>query len=481
MNPVVANQAQVPENITGEWCHAYSKALENPRNIKPTFSFANVRRFVWARYFEFLHVGNVVRIAQELKQLYKDEKLTAQDIHFFRRDVVRLCTFLSKEAMQEATHHTALTHIKNALAKLALSKPPILPEIRDTSYLYRAERARANGLPTPQERRETGAGAAGALVLNAGRLVPLEFLNILDLEPPLMPNFEHVKLLGQRLNSSKLEDVLRLFKELPLMPQLFLLEVIKEEYVDPIIHDIRENYLALSIRSDDDLQNGMSPAQVRHRFFAYLKINQNDPEVGRKYRKLIKALTPRADHNPIALPEPVAPAAPVRQLRNYRLPNIDFQSDVFKQQKERVGAELLNTVQRRLHATDNTAGIDLENFQIADYTQYLDLAVPAPYYNHVLKLAEKLDSRPLKQALRCFDSLKIFSQLYLLEVISEDRLDAFIQLIKRRYIQIARSEELIDGFTSEQMVNRFYAYVQLGTGDAALSQRYERLLQALTA
>jgi len=329
MNPVVANQAQ-PALITPEKCHAYTTSLPNPRNLKPTFSFDNICRFMWARYFEFVNGGNAKKIAEELKKLYEanNKSLTAEDIHFFSKRVIKHCDFVSKEDANEAIHRTPLKHIQQQFSKIALSKqdqvpppppppPLILPEIRRDSLTYERQMDYVKAIiPSPQQRRNNGQGIR-EFALTPDSLVAKEFLDVLDIQPEQYipgtsrlklirdraPNRDHVRLLGKRLDNSSEVDVLTLCKKFGLMPNLFLLEVVKEEHVDALIREIRESYLVLSNTAKNVRHNGMTVTQERYRFVAYLDHHKTrlsvssdleDRRLGERYQKIIRALDPKA-------------------------------------------------------------------------------------------------------------------------------------------------------------------------------------------
>jgi hypothetical protein len=332
---IVHNQAQAQLPVlTPEVCHDFAKNLANPRNIKPSHNLSTIGRAVWLIAVQFKNFGNPDRIARELANLHSDGKLYASDLRWVRRDAVVKCDFFSKEDIEEAIHHTILPHNKVAIAALAHIKTALTPRsspiircpgpspiinppsprpnppspvvnppspivvdrvpqgIRRKSIIWRRESIEAQQLPTPANRRANISNQA--LALNRDSLVPAEVLNVLDIEPPEMPIIGHVRTVGLRLDRSTREDALECFKALPLMSQLYVLEVIKDDYVDSFIQEMRESYITLSELATSFKQNGMTPTEVRFRFFAYLEGNKDDAVVSARYKRLIEALTPPA-------------------------------------------------------------------------------------------------------------------------------------------------------------------------------------------
>jgi hypothetical protein len=329
-------QAQLPA-LTPEVCHEYAKSLANPRNIKPAHNLSTIGRAVWLISIQFKNLCNPDKIAKELEQLHKDGKLYASDLRWINRNAVVRCDFFSKQDIDEAIHHTVLPHNKVAIAALAhlktASTPPSSPihcggpnppspinidapnppspinidapnppspivvprfpqAIRKNSGIWRRESAKARKLPTPAQRRDNR--TTQAMFLSPQKLEAAQILSHLNIFPPKMPDIEHVRTICLRLNDASKKNALAIFQKLPLMSQLYILEVIDDKHVEPFIKEMRESYITLSELGDDRKQYGNTPPEIRHRFFAYLEINKVDPVVSARYNRLIEALTPPA-------------------------------------------------------------------------------------------------------------------------------------------------------------------------------------------
>jgi hypothetical protein len=465
---IVNNQAQAPvQVITPETCHHYATTLANPRNIKPIHHPFALGRAAWLIGMQIAKLGNPDAIANELRQLHITNQLATSDLRWIRSKAIVKCDFFPKAALDEAIHYTILPHNKVPLAALAQLKggggggggggevvPRVPQSVRRDSIIWKRESEEALKLPTVEDRRKNSKQDTPAI----NSLDGVNIHALLDIETPGMPIRENVVAIGRLLDNSPKEVALESFKTLPLMSQLYVLEVIKDEYVDSFIEEMRESYITLSYLKKSLENNKMTPTEMRFRFIAYLEQNEANPNVHNRYKKLLAALK----------------AAP---------PHIDVASAMYQEQKKALDV-LLNTVKRRFH-NDPRDLPKQKIFKAKVFEDYLDVKPhEVPGYNRVKDLAKVLNKLPKDKAFMSFRSLKLFSQLSLFEKVKADRVGECIASLKSTYLKIANMPpkyiEGKHGLNPAQLTNRFYAHVKLGVDDAALSKRYERLLAVIT-
>jgi len=182
---IVQNQTQLPPEITPEACRQYTKTLENPNNIKPSLTFGNIGRFCYARGLEFWHLGNTKKIAEALKKHYDGQNLSAADIAFFSKRVVKELEFVDQATLDQAQFHTPHTHVQQQLSKLALLKgngtPPSSPNAQasgsKTAGQDSAGQGSASGVQT-QGQASGSQALASAVLANVAQQVQAQSAQI---------------------------------------------------------------------------------------------------------------------------------------------------------------------------------------------------------------------------------------------------------------------------------------------------------------
>jgi hypothetical protein len=144
---------------------------------------------------------------------------------------------------------------------------------------------------------------------------------------------------------------------------------------------------------------------------------------------------------------------------------------------------------RRDHGADAIAYYDPQRLKASTFERHLDFTPPQmPLYGHVQALAKFLNHHLQNpalsvDALKCFSSLKLISQLYLLEVINANFVDTFVDIMKDQYSNLRQRDASYreNGLNPTELVYRFYAYLDIHKDDVdvVVSERYRKLLAKL--
>ncbi|MDB6080782.1 MAG: hypothetical protein JWO53_54 [Chlamydiia bacterium] len=157
----------------------------------------------------------------------------------------------------------------------------ILPKITKSSIQAAKE------LPTPKQRRKNRASSQfmqPSITIDSSRFKGMDFIPYLEIEPPAMPVYDYVGILASALDNALKDKTLKLLEALPLMSQLFLLEVM-ENYQDELI-----DLMVTSFYGRGDKGQELT-VHERSKFFTYLNLYQKkDPTVSSCYAQLIKEI-----------------------------------------------------------------------------------------------------------------------------------------------------------------------------------------------
>lgn len=445
---IVQNQQQLPPEITPEACREYTKALPNPNNIKPSLTFGNIGRFCYARGLEFWHLGNTKRIAEALKKHYEGHNLSAADIAFFSKRVVKELDFVDQATLDQAQFHTPHTHVQQQLSKLALLKgnitPPSSPNAQsagsrssrqdsagngsaqDASVLARAQAAlQSQAQSQAQSANGSGSGSASGSALGSDSVGAVDSVGSDD--TALAPRRRRER--SRRASTSDALDV------------------------------------EVSAQRGRGRGRRSSETDVQALAQANLAAQAN------------------------AQAQSVAQGSGSSRPHVRPLHKINRESVQYEVQK--VYAQKLLTPADRREAPKRSTELALDQAKLTDAAQIAliqkALDKGKPDIEHVKAIAKFLEAA-LKdgkkaEVLKVLGDLPIMAQLALLEVISDEYVDLVIEDMKESYIHMNNfddsQKEKGNGLTVMQVRYTIFTYLEVHKDDAVVGPRYKKLIDAL--